>query len=71
MTPRRIAQILLIIIALFIVWWFMAGSKSAKSESSFLNTRKGKDYCEKLCGGKSNKACLDDCKTKSGFYGCC
>ena len=70
MKSSRIAQVLLIIIILFIVWWFFFGKKSG-SESNFLTTRKGSKFCEKLCGGKDNKACMDECKTKEGFYGCC
>lgn len=43
----------------------------AETEENFLTTRKGSKFCEKLCGGKDNKACMDECKTKEGFYGCC
>lgn len=35
-----------------------------------LTMRKGNDFCIKMCG-PNNKACMDECKTKQGFYGCC
>lgn len=76
MTPSRIAKVILVLIALFILYWIFFGKKSTSSSENrwgggFLNLRKGKDYCVKMCGSADNKACMDECKTKTGFYGCC
>jgi hypothetical protein len=46
-------------------------TNKSETEENFLTLRKGSKFCEKLCGGKQNKACMDECKTKEGFYGCC
>lgn len=77
---RNIAYVVAVFVVLLIAYQIyrayrrnMLNKKNEQTpmESKFLTTRKGSKFCEKLCGGKDNKACMDECKTKEGFYGCC
>ncbi len=79
MAPIRIVKVVLVLIGLFILYWVFFGRKSSSSSDSssqrfgagVITFRKGESYCVKMCGDAGNKACMDECKTKTGFYGCC
>lgn len=79
---KKVAIVVAIFLVLFIIYRlrrvYYRNLKTSNTQekqetiSSYnpLTMRKGNDFCVKMCG-KNNKACMEECKTKQGFYGCC